>query len=106
MTFNASDEGQVKAAAKAAKRKETRQEAALRGLMSKEEGRSWMFDLLAKCHIFQTSMNTNALQMAFAEGERNIGLVLYADLTRLCPNEYLLMLTERNEDAGRDNNVG
>jgi hypothetical protein len=34
--------------------------------------------------------------MAFAEGERNVSLKLLADINRVCPDQYVLMLRERH----------
>jgi hypothetical protein len=34
--------------------------------------------------------------MAFAEGERNISLRLLADINRVCPDQYVMMLRERH----------
>jgi hypothetical protein len=55
-----------------------------------------MLDLLEQCHVFQTSFSTNALSMAAAEGERNIGLILLGEIMAACPAEYVRMMEERN----------
>lgn len=62
--------------------------------MSTPPGREYMYDLLASCHVYTTSFATNALAMAFREGERNIGLRLGADLTEASADLYLQMLKE------------
>jgi hypothetical protein len=48
----------------------------------------------ASCHVFQSSFTTNALAMAFSEGERNVGLLITNDLITASPDNYLLMLKE------------
>jgi hypothetical protein len=63
-------------------------------LMADPIGRGYIYDLLSACHVFQSSFATNALAMAFAEGERNVGLQLTADLIAAAPDNYLLMLKE------------
>lgn len=82
--------------------------ATIRSIMSEASGRAWILDLLNLTHMFHTSFNGNALQSAFAEGERNIGLRLFNDILAASPNEYILMMRERNEkdlanDARRRN---
>jgi hypothetical protein len=47
-----------------------------------------------QCHVFQSSFTTNALAMAFSEGERNVGLQITNDLITASPDNYLLMLKE------------
>jgi hypothetical protein len=63
-------------------------------LMADPIGRGYIYDLLSACHVFQSSFSTNALAMAFAEGERNVGLQLTADFIAAAPDNYLLMLKE------------
>lgn len=63
-------------------------------LMADPIGRAYIYDLLASCHVFQSSFSTNALGMAFSEGERNVGLQLTADFIAAAPDNYLLMLKE------------
>jgi hypothetical protein len=64
-------------------------------MMSMPSGRDYFFDLLARCHIYHPSFAANALVMAYAEGERNIGLTLQADIMEANPDAFLLMLKER-----------
>jgi hypothetical protein len=62
--------------------------------MGSQAGRGWMFELLAGCHVYETSFSTNALSMAYHEGERNVGLKLVAALAVACPERYLEMMRE------------
>lgn len=75
--------------------------------MSHEATRAWMYDLLARCQMYQSSFSKSALEMAFNEGARNVSLQLTADLMRLCPDDYVKMLREQQEldhvDAVREN---
>jgi hypothetical protein len=66
----------------------------LRLFLADPVGREYFYDLLASCHVYSTSFGTNALMMAFNEGERNVGLRLGADLTEAAPDLYLQMLKE------------
>lgn len=92
---------------KSARRRQRDQDAALVALMSHQATRSWVYDLLTRCQMFQTSFSKSALEMAFNEGARNVGLRLTADLMRLCPDDYVKMLREQQEtehvDAVREN---
>lgn len=64
-------------------------------IMAEPFGRDYYFNLLARCHVYDSSFGTNALMMAFSEGERNVGLILQADLMEANPDAFLLMLKER-----------
>jgi hypothetical protein len=88
-------------------RRETRikrrdQLALLGRVMAEPIGREFFYDLLASCHVYSTSFATNALAMAFREGERNVGLRLAADLTEATPDLFLLMLKEQNNVRSRE----
>jgi hypothetical protein len=63
-------------------------------VMSDPVGREYFWDLLASCHLYSTSFGTNALIMAFREGERNVGIRIAADLTEASPDLYLDMCKE------------
>lgn len=70
----------------------------IRVLMDSKYGRIWMKELLERCHVFGSTFDTNALKMAFGEGERNIGLMIMADVTGAAPAQYQLMLEEQEKD--------
>lgn len=97
MAFNAAEPKQVRAAAKIAKIEERQRLAEIRQQMSTIAGRQYMLEKLERAHIFASSFNTNALTMAFAEGERNLGLMLLNDIMITCPDQYVKMMQERNE---------
>ena len=75
----------------------------VRVMMSTIEGRLYVHEHLSTCHIFATTFNLNALQSAFAEGQRNIGLQLLNDVMRFCPEQYLPMMREANVRHDSDN---
>ena len=103
------------------KEKEARQAERDRGVviletMSTKNGRGYVWDQLAAAHVFATSYSPDALQMAFAEGERNFGLRLLNDIIEWCPEQFIQMMREQNErrispghgndaDPGDDPNV-
>jgi hypothetical protein len=69
----------------------------IKWLMSSKRGRRIVHRLLESAGVFRISFNTNALQMAFNEGNRNQGNALLALVTNNCPDRYLELLTEAKE---------
>lgn len=67
-------------------------------IMRTRQGRRLIYNYLAQAGVWRTSFHTNALQMAFNEGQRNIGLALLAKLTDYCEDSYALMLKEHSEN--------
>lgn len=64
-------------------------------VMSDARGRRFVAAILEQAHIFRSSMAAEAMPMAFAEGERNLGLKLLSRLTTDTPSLYLTMEKER-----------
>ena|SRR5215472_9505159 len=95
--MDASDPKQVRQAQKEARIRERLRQDVIRNLMSGIAGRSFIYDLLNGCHVFGTSFALNGLQMAFNEGERNVGLKLLNDIMQAAPDSYPLMMREANE---------
>lgn len=63
-------------------------------LMSSRRGRRMAWRQLERAGVFRLSFNTNAMSMAFAEGNRNAGLALLDQIHRACPEAYPVMLAE------------
>lgn len=95
MEYNASERKDIRRAERLAKLEEQQRREFITGIMSLVPGRKWMLDRLEFCHVFATSFNENPLAMAFAEGERNVGLQLLNDIMWACPDEYVEMMNER-----------
>lgn len=74
--------------------------------MAEPAGRRWCYNFLAGCRIYSTSFATNAMSMAFAEGERNAGLRLINDLLEASPDNYMTMLKEVNSERSRNTSAG
>jgi hypothetical protein len=74
----------------------------LKWLMSSPRGRRIVWRLLDLAGPFRMSFNTNAMQMAFNEGNRNLGLRLFNEVMTLCPELYPVMVKEQQND--RDGN--
>lgn len=70
----------------------------LKWLMSSKRGRRIVHRQLESAGVFRISFTTNALQMAFNEGNRNQGNVLLALITSHCPDRYAELLTEAKDN--------
>lgn len=69
----------------------------IKWLMSSKRGRRIVHRLLVSAGVFRLSFHTNALQMAFNEGNRNQGNALLALVTEHCPDRYADLLNEAKE---------
>jgi hypothetical protein len=79
------------------------EESDVKWLMSSKRGRRVVWRLLDQAGVFRTTFNTNAMSMAFAEGNRNQGLRLIAMIHVLCPEQYPAMMKEQaNNDGTND----
>lgn len=63
----------------------------LKAVLATVEGRRFVRGLLADCGEHRTSFHTNAIQMAFNEGARNVGLKLKSRIVAASP-EWLAEL--------------
>ena len=75
------------------------EEEDLKWLMSSKRGRRIVCRQLERAGVWRLSFNTNAMTMAFNEGQRNEGLVLLAKITTYCPDRYAEMLEERSKNG-------
>lgn len=76
----------------------------LKWLMASKRGRRIAWRLLEEAGIFRISFNTNAMQMAFNEGNRNYGNKLLNSIHTLCPELYPVMLKEALNGRDSDGN--
>lgn len=67
----------------------------VRWLMSSPRGRRLVWWLLSKSGVSRTSFNNSGSVMAFNEGQRNIGLMLQAEVLEASPDAYMTMLQEQ-----------
>jgi hypothetical protein len=77
--------------------------ASIRWLMSSKKGRGFMWRLLELSGPFRLSFDSNAMKMAFNEGNRNLGNQLFNEVMTLCPEMYPVMVKEQH-DGKRDGN--
>jgi hypothetical protein len=78
------------------------EDADFKWLMSSKRGRRIVWRLLDHAGIFRSSFNTNAMAMAFAEGNKNEGLRILGMVHALCPELYPVMVREANEQRDID----
>lgn len=76
------------------------EEADTKWLMSSKRGRRIVWRLLDRCGVFRLSFSTNAIAMAFAEGNRNVGNGMLATIHSVCPELYPTMLKEQRNGRG------
>jgi hypothetical protein len=76
--------------------------ADVKWLMSSPRGRRVMWRLIELSGPFRLSFDTNAMKMAFNEGNRNLGNQLFNEVMTLCPEMYPVMVKEQKD--GRDGN--
>lgn len=62
--------------------------------MKTRSGRRLMWRVLELAGVFRSSFSTDALAMAFQEGQRNQGLILLIDIQTVDPDGYTLMAKE------------
>ncbi|MFY3594171.1 endopeptidase [Achromobacter xylosoxidans] len=74
----------------------------MKWLMGNHRGRRIVWRLLSRAGVYRTSFSTNAMQMAFNEGNRNEGLRLMTSLLQNCPERYAEMLQEQKKHDHRN----
>lgn len=74
------------------------EESDIKWLMASKRGRRIIWRLLDQAGLFRLSFNTNAMTMAFAEGNKNAGLRILAQIHALCPELYSTMVKEQTHD--------
>lgn len=85
-------------------RRQTRQQELknLRAVLALPEGRALVRALLERTGVFRSSWAVDALDMAFREGARNVGLQLIADLNEADAQAFSSLLTETSHGKPRN----
>lgn len=94
---NAADESQVKGAEKAEKRAKQREMNEILTILQTSQGRQYIWRLLEKCGVYQSSFDNSGSRVYFNEGQRNIGLMILADVNDADPDAYVTMMKEAKE---------
>lgn len=63
-------------------------------VMNDPRGRRFMWRVLERSGIYRSSYTGNS-ETFFREGERNIGLMLLAEMMSICPESHIAMLQEK-----------
>lgn len=99
--------GQERTAARSAEEERLQREREqndLRYVMSNKQGRRFMWRLLSRAGVYQSSFNVDPHVTAFNEGSRNAGLQQLNEIMETCPERYTEMLAEQKDarDATRN----
>ena len=100
--YDAGDRAHVSERQKKRRLRAERADADLLWLMNQREGRRFVGRLLQSCHLYESSFagpGSSKSATYFREGERNVGLQVLADITRLCPDLYARMVGEQQGEV-------
>lgn len=95
--YDASDPEKVSARKAEVGRRAKSDEQLLSAIMDLAEGRAFIWKLLQECHIWSSTFDyDNPHGTSFREGERNIGLRLFARVSAVAAEQYQLMVKENS----------
>lgn len=77
-----------------AKERQQREDNDIKFVMSSEQGRRVVWDLLSRGKVFASTFTADAQVTAFNEGQRNLALSLFSKVMAVCPDLYLTMAAE------------
>ena len=95
----AQEEAQAKTA-EARERSRKQEVEDFKWLMNSMQGRRIVWRLLEKAGLFHCVFQPDS-ETQFANGMRNSGVMLMADIHEICPDKYHLMVKERNDNDDR-----
>jgi hypothetical protein len=98
--FDSGDADSVKDRNAAIKGAVARRRLGLRAILEDPNSRAYLWDLMAFCKIFQSTMTGNSFTY-FNEGMRNVGLRIMADINGVDPAFLTRMMTENGEKNER-----
>ena len=67
-------------------------------VMQTEHGRRFVRRLLEVAGVFRSSFNNSGSITAFNEGQRNLGLLILADLMTHCPDDFVNMMKDTKDE--------
>ena len=104
VAYDANDPEAIEAAEKNNARLAAKKLRVVEALMSNEDGRAWMFDILGtNCHVFSDNpMRDTPERNGRFEGERAVGLRLLDEIMKAAPEMFWQMRVEALE---RDKNA-
>ena len=71
----------------------------IQSIMSTENGRAFMYRLLARSGIFSDGFDKDPLMLARLSGRRSMGIELQNALKEATPERYVTMITENMRDG-------
>lgn len=74
-------------------------------LMGSRRGRRIIWRHLERAGVYKLTFNTNAMLMAFAEGNRNEGIRIIDAIHTLCPELYATMVIENTKGKNERHNT-
>ncbi len=97
---NAGDPEQVARRKTEAGRRDRRLRDTLGGILSIQDGREWIWSLLADCNVFEMSFVIGSPDMtAFNEGKRAVGNKLLNEITNNFADLYVKMAREQRPNG-------
>lgn len=101
--FDANDSEVIAQAEKDAALLKSKKLRVVEAIMSTEDGRNWMFDLLGSdCHIFaENTMRDTSERNGRYEGERGVGLRIFEQILEAAPEMFWKMVCEARERANK-----
>jgi len=96
---NAADKEQVKEAGNKKSLQRKQKLADLKAVLDTPQGRRFIWDLLKRCGIFETSYDLNPHTVYFKEGKRNFGLGLIAEINDANPDAIGVLMSENKQLA-------
>lgn len=61
--------------------------------------RAWLWNLLSEANVFSSTFSQEPTVYGLQEGKRSMGLMVMADITRLCPEMLATMMRENQNKA-------
>jgi hypothetical protein len=98
--YDATDPKAVEEREKALKLRAIQDRRVICELLGTASGRNWVWSLLERSHMLSTSFDGDALTMAFREGERNQGLMLWSQIQDASADLLLKTLMEKGQASG------
>lgn len=95
---NASDEGQIRNAQQKEKLVFERKLNDLKFILSTEQGRRFIWDLLSRCGIFKESADASGSWTYYKEGRRSVGLSILTEVVEADPDSYLKMMKDSKKE--------
>lgn len=88
----------VRQAEEAAREHLREQEEDVKEIIKTASGRRFFYKYLRRCGLFESNFDRDSHMTAFYEGERKIGIDLFADMNRADPEAFTKMIREAEYD--------